>query len=170
MITRQTTREELLKRKETDPKKGRGCQFGSGFILPEEIPKLAKAKGMGVEEWKKQYLDEVEVFHTKAFVLKTLKGEKPYGPCIFLNQENGECTIHKTKPLYCSLTNGEEPGEVIQWFQLTEYVNPGDPSSLREWHAYCEGVKVIPGGRPEEIVGKKRMQEILEYKDLKKDD
>lgn len=169
IITKQTTRDELLKRKENDPKRGRGCQFGSGFILPEEIPKLAKANGLSEEEWKEKYLEEVMVFHTKAFMLKTIKGDKPYGPCIFL-KDDGECNIHKTKPLYCTITNGEQPEEVIQWFQLTEYVNPGDPSSLREWHAYCKDIKVIPGGKPEEIVGKERMKEILEFKDLKKDE
>ncbi|MFH1916274.1 MAG: hypothetical protein ABIJ21_03340 [Nanoarchaeota archaeon] len=165
MITAKTIKKELLQ-KEIDPLRGQGCKMGSGFVLDEEVPLLARHAGKTLEAFEKEFLQPGEVFHTKTKLLKTRKTGKPYGPCVFL-QKDDACGFGKNKPLYCAITNNDEREAAVQWFQLSHYVNLNDPTSIREWHAYAQGIKVIPGGKPEELVGKERLKEILEYKELK---
>ena len=106
MITIKTPKEEILQ-KEIDPLRGQGCEMGSGFVLKEEIPALAKHAGKSPELFEKEFLQDVEVFHTKTKILKTKKTDKPYGPCVFL-QKDSTCGFGHDKPLYCKITNTDE--------------------------------------------------------------
>ena len=115
------------------------------------------------------YLEETEMFHTKAFKLKTeFKKDKPYGECVFFSPAEG-CKIHDVKPLFCQTSNCfAYSQDLISWFYLNYLVNPDDAESVRQYASYIEsGGRIIPGGQLHELVpDSERLKKILEYEEL----
>jgi Fe-S-cluster containining protein len=173
MIHKNTSRiivEELGK----DCKKcGHCCSYGSGIVLETEVPKIAVYLNKSVDDFKKDYLDEIEFFSKKHTRLKQIKSDKknskiPHGKCIFLTSIN-ECAIHEVKPLYCKIGHcGPLGDDAIQWFHLNHSVDKYNPNSIREWNIYASQKSVISGGKPIEIVGDADvLKKMLEYEILK---
>jgi len=123
--------------------------------------------GITENQFKAKYIDPIVRFNTPGFKLKSKKTDKPYGPCLFL--EETKCLIHKVKPLHCKIGNCNVHGEHIShWFTLNYYVNPEDPESIRQWAAFLKTHDTIPGGELEDLIpDKRRLQDILSYKILK---
>ena len=145
-----------------------GCKFGSGAIKEGHHKKIAKFLNISVEKLETDFLEEVEMFNTKLFRPKILKEDNNlYGNCIFL--ENGECKIHKVKPLQCKTSSGHSNGEQLHtWFILNHFVNSDDPESIRQYAAYLKGNKTIPGGALLELVpNKMKLRKILNYEILR---
>lgn len=149
---------------------GHCCGYGAGMLVKEDVPKIAKYIGISEEKLKERYLDEVEMFNTKTWRPKVLKGKKPYGPCIFYDRKTG-CSIHIVKPLQCLITNCNPNAEqAIQWLYLNYFVNANDPESIRQWASYLNQKEwVIEGGNLRDLVpDEKTLKKILSYGDLKK--
>ena len=53
-----------------------GCKYGSGFLVEEDIPRIANHLGITKEVLKKEFLEEFEKFNTKKFRPKILKKNK----------------------------------------------------------------------------------------------
>ena len=53
-----------------------GCKHGSGFLVEEDIPKLAKFMNISEQVLKKEFLEEVEKFNTKRYRPKILRKDK----------------------------------------------------------------------------------------------
>lgn len=170
-ISKLTPKEKILKLAEincTEKKCTHCCEFGSGYLLPEDIPRIAKYLHLNEEEFKKTHLETVTLFNTRLYRPKTENNGKPYGKCIFLNSEEG-CTIHGIKPFHCKVGSCNEYGEQIsRWFMLNYAVNPNDPESIRQWAVYLKTHPTIPGGNLLDIVpDEEKLKKILDYEDIK---
>lgn len=173
MISRETTQEEILKL--AHPCKchacSNSCNFGSGALADDDFVNMANLLEISEEELKKEYLEEIEKFHTKRFRPKLIRKNKmPYGKCIFY--ENEECAVHDAKPLECKIAMGcKSYGEdMITWFDLNYFVNKKDPESIRQWAAsVLSGSRNISGGSlPELIPDKEERKNIFKYEDIKR--
>ncbi len=165
-----TPKEEILKIGSECKLCGSCCRFGSGFVLEEEIPVIAASLNHDIRSFKEHFLEEIELFNTKAWKFKTVKEEgKPYGHCMFL--DGNVCKIHKVKPLHCRVSTCDaEHGDAINaWFLVNHFVNPDDPESVRQYHAYIKtGGLVIEGAELEHLVpDRSRLKKILDYTLLK---
>lgn len=147
-----------------------GCRHGSGFLVDEDIPKIAEFLGFSEEVLKKEFLEEVEKFNTKLFRPKILRKNKPYGKCIFFDEEIG-CKVHEVKPLECKIAMGcKDYGEQLTlWFMLNHFVNKNDAESIRQYAAYLKsGGKTLRGGELKDLVpDKEKLRKILSYEILK---
>ena len=147
-----------------------GCRHGSGFLIDEDIPKLAKFLGITEDVLKKEFLEEVEKFNTIKYRPKIIRKEKQYGKCIFFDEEIG-CKVHEAKPLECKVSMGcKSYGEQISlWFMLNHFVNEKDPESIRQYATYLKsGGKTLEGASLQELVpDKEKLKKILTYKILK---
>ena len=147
-----------------------GCRHGSGFLVEEDIPRIAKFLGITEDVLKKEFLEEVEKFNTKKLRPRVLRKNKQYGKCIFFDEEIG-CKVHEAKPLECKVAMGcEEYGEQLTlWFMLNHFVNENDPQSVRDYAAYLKsGGKTLPGAKLEELVpDKEKLKKILSFEILK---
>src|SRR3989338_5957518 len=107
MLTKNTTLKEVVKL--AHPCKCDactvGCRYGSGFLINDDLPKIAEFLGITEEVLRKEFLEEAEKFNTKLFRPKILRKNKPYGKCIFFDEETG-CKIHEVKPLECKVSMG----------------------------------------------------------------
>jgi len=142
---------------------GHCCSHGTGMLIPEDIPRIARLLGISEDELKERCLEEVEMFNTKAWKPRTAK--KPFGKCVFLAKSN-ECSIHVAKPFQCVIMNCRHDAEqAVQWFYLNYLVNPGDPESVRQWASYLKHKEwVIEGGNLQELVpDEERLKKILSY-------
>ena len=169
MIKKNTKLKKVLEIASECDRCGYCCTHGAGFLEPEDIPKMAKHLEVTEEQLKKVFLEESEVFHTKAFKPKLLRQGKPYGVCIFYDEKFG-CTINKVKPLQCKAGNCKKHGDDLQvWFKLNYFLNPEDPQSVRDYAVYLDsGGKTLEGGKLNEIIpDKKKLKKILNYGDLK---
>ena len=141
-----------------------GCRYGSGFLADEDIPKLAKFLGLSEEVMKKEFLEEVEKFNTKRFRPKILRKDKPYGKCIFFDEDIG-CKVHEAKPLECKISMGcKSYGEKLSlWFMLNHFVNKDDPESVRQFASYLKtGGKTLEGAGLNDLVpDKEKLRKIL---------
>jgi len=148
---------------------GKCCSHGSGFVLESEIPKIAATFKLSSEEFKKRFLEEIEIFHTSVFKIKSLKKDsKPYGPCMFL--ERDLCKIHDIKPLHCRIGNCSDDGDDLHtWFILNYCLNIYDPESIRQYDSYVRtGGKVLEGAELEKLFkDKQELKRILSYKRFK---
>ena len=168
-LTKLSPREEVLEMGSVCDMSGHCCKFGGGFVIKEDIERLAKHFNMTEKEFEDKYLDEYISFNTKHHRLKSNKDGKPYGPCIFLGEDN-LCTIHEIKPLHCKVgscchTDGEQ---LSIWFALNHFVNPKDPESIRQWAIYLKTHPTIPGGELHELVpDEEELERILNYEELK---
>ena len=169
-ITRFTPQEQILELGKNCDKSGHCCSFGGGYVLEDDIPKMAEHLGINEDEFKEKYLDEHEKFNTKCYKLKHDKKDgKPFGPCVFLD-ENKLCSIHDVKPLHCRVGNCcRMNGEQLSiWFALNHFVDENDPESIRQWATYLKSHPTIPGGELHELVpDKEKLKKILNFEILK---
>ena len=128
-----------------------GCKFGSGYLFEKETEKIALQMNIQKEEFKEKFLENIEIFNTKAYRFKLLrKNGMLYGRCIFFKQ--GLCSINNVKPLHCRISTGcKAHGEQASlWFMLNCFVNSNDSESMR---MYSEYLKL--GGKTLEEVNEK---------------
>jgi len=141
-----------------------GCRHGSGFLEDGDIPRLAKFMGITEEVLKKEFLEEVEKFNTKRFRPKILRKDKPYGKCIFFDENIG-CKVHEAKPLECKISMGcKSFGEDLSlWFMLNHFVNKDDAESIRQFASYLKsGGKTLDGASLNDLVpDKEKLRKIL---------
>jgi Fe-S-cluster containining protein len=161
MITRNTPKVFVEKLGKKCKSCGHCCSYGTGYLEPNDVTKIANHLNMREDDLKNNYLEEVEVFHTTLLRPKKLK--KPYGACVFLRGK--KCSIHKVKPLHCKIANCSEHGDALhQWFMLNYAVNPEDPQSVREWAQFLEFKQPIPGGDLHDLVkSKSKLKKMLSY-------
>ena len=165
-LTKNTPVEEVLKL--SNPCKCEsctvGCRHGSGFLVKEDIPRIAKFMGITEEVLKKDFLEEVEKFNTKKYRPKILRKDKPYGKCIFFDDEIG-CKVHEVKPLECKISMGcKDFGENLSlWFMLNHFVNKDDAESVRQYASYLKtGGKTLRGAELKDLVpDKEKLKKIL---------
>ncbi len=146
-----------------------GCKYGSGFLVDEDIPKIAGFLGISEEVLKKKFLEQVDKFNTKKYRPKILGKGRPYGKCIFF-EENAECKVHEAKPLECKISMGcKDYGEQLSlWFMLNHFVNENDAESVRQFATYLKsGGKTLEGAELKDFVpSKNKLKKILSYKIL----
>ena len=138
-------------------------------MVGDDAKNIAEFKGVGEEELNDKFLEEAELFNTRLLRPKILRKGKPYGKCIFFDEEKG-CTVHPVKPLQCRVSMGcKDYGEDIsRWFMLNFQVNPDDPESVRQYAIYLKSNRPLPGGKLEELVpDRERLKKILNFKQLK---
>lgn len=144
-----------------------GCKFGSGVFTDDQIKSLAKFLNKTEKQTKEQYLEKITKLNTTLFKPKIIKKKnKPYGRCIFFN--NNKCDIHKVKPLECKIAMPcKEYGEdLIIWFMLNYFLDKDDIESLRQWKIHIEiGGKKIPGSELNELTTKQNIKKIDSLKD-----
>ena len=143
-----------------------GCKYGSGSLVGEDVKIIAAFLGISEEELKKKFLEEIELFNKKILRPKLLRGKKPYGQCIFYDEQKG-CTIHPVKPLECKTSiNCKDYGEDLSvWFMVNHVVDTNDAESIRQYANYTKsGGKIIPGASLQELVpDKEKLKKILSY-------
>jgi Fe-S-cluster containining protein len=160
MLTRKTKLSEVLELSKDCKKCGKCCAFGSGFLLDEDVSRIAKFLKIPEKEFIEKYLEKKEMYGKE---IHKIKGN----PCMFL--EKDKCKIHEAKPLNCRIATCKPAGEEISvWFMLNHLVDEKNPQSIRDWKVCIEcGGKNIPGGKLEEIVpDKERLRRILNYEIL----
>jgi Fe-S-cluster containining protein len=167
VITKSASLSKVLELGKECRKCGHCCKHGTGFLVSDDAKKIAKFLGISEEELKKKYLEKIIKFNTTLFRPKSVKKGKPYGVCVFYDND---CKIHQVKPLQCRVGNCNEHGEELAvWFDLNYFVSKDDPQSIREWKVYLDsGGKTIKGGELEDLVpDKKILKKILNYEVLK---
>ena len=146
-----------------------GCRHGSGFLADEDIPKLAKFMRISEDVLKKDFLEEVEKFNTKRYRPKIIRKDKPYGKCIFFDEEIG-CKVHEAKPLECKISMGcKDYGEKLSlWFMLNHFVNKDDAESVRQFASYLKNNgKTLEGAELKDLVpDKEKLRKILNFEIL----
>jgi len=147
-----------------------GCRYTAGVMVEEDIPKLAKFLNISIQELMDKKLDVIEKFNTQLFRPKLIDTKGfGYGKCIFFDEEN-KCTIHKAKPLQCRIASGcSDYGEQLNlWFTIKNFVNIGDPESIRQYNVYLKsGGEKIEGASLQELVpDKERLRKILKFEIL----
>jgi len=164
MITKETTKEAVLNLASECSKCGSCCKYGSGFILQEEIKRIAEFLNIPEEKFKENYLEEHLLFNRKVYKFKTKKSKKPYGECIFL--KNNLCQIHDVKPLNCKVASCNEFGEELnEWFIVNYLIDSEDPVAIRAWASRLESKPTIPGGELLDLVpNPQKLNKILNYK------
>ena len=168
MIKKSTSLKTILRLGKKCKQCGHCCSHGSGFILKDEIKKIAKKFKIEDKDFIRKYLKKTVVFNTPVYKFRTKKSDKPYGECIFL--EENKCRIQSVKPLHCRIGNCNEHGEELSaWFTVNYLVNKADPESIRQFNLYIKsGGKIIPGGKLQDLVSdKKILKKILNYQILK---
>lgn len=164
MITKQTQLKEILRIAEPCDRCGKCCMFGSGFLAGDDVKRIAKYLKITEEELKEKYLEEAEMFNR---TMLRPKFEKPYGKCIFLEEQS--CIVHPVKPVHCRIGNpcSGSAQELGEYFKLNFCVDPDDPESIRQWAICLSQNNTIPGGELHELVpDKKRLKRILSFKEL----
>ena len=143
-----------------------GCKHGSGFLVEEDSPRIAKFMNISEDVLKKEFLEEVEKFNTKRFRPRILRKDKPYGKCIFFDEDIG-CKVHEVKPLECKISMGcKDYGEQLSlWFMLNHFVNKDDAESIRQFATYLKsGGKTLEGATLSELVpDKEKLKKILRF-------
>ncbi len=159
-ITTTTPKEELIKLAERCQKCNSCCTKAAGFILKEELPRIAGFLNIDEEKLKAKYLKEVKIYNKTMF--KPKQSEKHIGECIF-HEDN--CTIHDVKPLHCKVSGCHEEGrQAGVWFMLNHMIDRDDPEAIRQYAIYLKSHPTIPGGKLKELVpNKERLKKILNY-------
>ena len=168
MITSLTPRKKILELGRICQQKNNCCRFGSGFLVDSDFEKIAKELKISQEKLKEEYLEKQVMFGKELFRPKLLKGNKPYGKCIFFNEKG--CKIHTVKPLQCKVGNcGEHGEELSSWFLINCIVDKDNPESIRQYASYIKsGGKVIPGGELKDLIpSKEKLKKILNYEILR---
>jgi Fe-S-cluster containining protein len=158
-IKRSTPRHVIEKLAPDDPD-DISCMFGSGCLLPEDIPRLAKHLGINQDKLVSDYLEPVTKYNTTHFRPKLRT--KPVGECVFYDSKTKKCTVHRAKPYQCRIATRSHHGPaIIEWFDANFFLNPKDPQSLREWHSRLRHRKTIPGASMEELVPDKKKRDAI---------
>lgn len=146
-----------------------GCKYGSGSLAGDDSKRIAKFLGISEDELKMGFLEEAELFNKKVLRPKLIKGNKPYGRCVFFDDDDG-CTIHEVKPLECktSMQCRDYGEELSVWFMVNHVVDANDAESLRQYAQYLKcGGKMIPGASLEDLVpDKEKLKKVLSYEIL----
>ncbi len=167
MINANTPREKVLELGMHCSRKNNCCKHGSGFLAKGDLEKISGLLKMSEEEVRGKFVVEKEFFHRR-LLRPRIKGDKPYGECIFFDGKG--CKIHEAKPMQCRVGNCSKEGEELSaWFLVNEILDKDDPQSIREYASYVKsGGKVIPGASLEEIVpDKDKLKKILNYEVLR---
>ena len=146
------------------------CKMGSGFLVEEDFPKIAKKLGITEAKLKMNYLEAVTMFNKTMWRPKLLReNNKSYGQCVFFN-DTEKCTIHGVKPLHCKVSTCEHEGEQLsEWFYLNHVVDANDPVAVREWAQRLKVKNTIPGGELHEIVkDEEKLKKVLTYETMRK--
>ncbi|MBU0615704.1 MAG: YkgJ family cysteine cluster protein [Nanoarchaeota archaeon] len=157
MITKDTPLKDILN--QDCDRCGHCCKYGTGFLVKEDLKRIADHLKIKEKELKERWLEEKELFHTKLWRPKTEK--RPFGRCVFLKHDL--CSIHTVKPLQCRVGNCKSE-ELALWFMLNYQVNINDPESVRQYASYLKtGGKVLKGGELENLVPKDKLKKMLNY-------
>ncbi|MFT4303691.1 MAG: YkgJ family cysteine cluster protein [Candidatus Woesearchaeota archaeon] len=138
-----------------------GCKMGSGWLIEDDIPKIASFLNVSIENLKKDYLEKHKILNKWMWRPKILCKNKPYGKCIFFKNE--KCSIHPVKPLECKVAMPcKEYGEKLTiWFMLNYVLDLNNDQSVKDYLLYLKsGGKTLPGGEPEKLISKKRLSVI----------
>lgn len=168
IITKSTPLAKALTLAEGCRRCGHCCKYGSGFLVDDDIKKIAEFLKLKEEELKTNCLEQVTLFNTTLYRPLRIRKGKAFGTCIFFNSEKG-CIIHPVKPLQCRVSSCNEYGEELSvWFRLNYLVNPNDAESIRQWGVYlASGGKNIPGGELNQLVpNPEKLKKILCYEVL----
>jgi Fe-S-cluster containining protein len=157
-VTANTTVEEALEIGKTACGScGHCCEFGSGYLLDEDIRILTNHFGLSNEEFLQKYAEKVKVFNTDGWRLRQVRTKFPAGKCVLYDMER-KCTVQEKKPLFCRITTcKKDGGNIVQWFRFKHFVNPDDEHSVREYESVVRHIVPIPGaeaGRKGEQHGK----------------
>jgi Fe-S-cluster containining protein len=163
-ITKHTPLKVVLELGKECKQRDHCCQFGGGFVIKEDIPKIANFLNIKEEEFKEKYLTEVTQFNTTLHKIKSETSDKQYAPCIFYDKKE-HCMIHEVKPLHCRIGNCGEYGQQLSlWFMLNYFLNPDDPESIRQYATYLKTQPTLPGAELENLLpDKKKLKKILNY-------
>ncbi len=78
-VTKHTPEEMIVQHAGTCPVSndckscGKCCQYGTGYLIDSDMPKIAAFLGVTEEELKEKYLEQVEKFHKNMWKPKTTK-------------------------------------------------------------------------------------------------
>ena len=167
-ITKLTPKEEILKLGEIDCGEcSHCCKFEGAYMLKDDIKRLSVFLGISEEKLKKEYLKKIKKFNTEIYRIKSEEIGKPYGPCLFYDEDE-KCLVHDAKPFYCKIGTCKEIGsQIVDWFHLNYLVNKDDSESVREWATKVKFRPTIPGGHIQEIVpDEKKKQKNFVKRDL----
>ena len=171
MITRDTSAEKILMLTEPCSCNAcqHGCTMGSGVLGAGDAEEIAAFLGITVAELTEQHLEEIEKFNTKHLRPKIEREGKQYGKCTFFQE--GKCRVHAVKPFECKVAMPCKPygDQLIAWFDVTHFLNPNDPESVRQYAAHLAvGGLLLPGATIEEVVpDAEQRRKILSYEVLK---
>ncbi len=169
VITIDTPIEYVLKLAESCDRCGHCCSYSSAIFLDEDIVNASEFLGIPAEKFKEKCLEETEVFGKQVHRAKTAKVDKPFGPCMFYDKEEG-CIIHDFKPLHCRAGKGcgEHGHSLSCWFSLNFLVSLDNPESIRQWAQFLISNQPIPGGSLEELVpDEEKRKKIMNHEILK---
>jgi len=159
-ITKTTTLKEIIQIGKDCKKCGACCKHASGFLIGDDLKRIAKYFDMSEETAKQQFMEELDFYSKKFMKPKTMKHKSGQtGQCIFLGDKN-ECKIHDVKPLQCRIGIGCQAhgADLYSWFVLNHCVDIKNPETLRQYAHYLRaGGKVIPGGSLRELVKDEKM-------------
>ena len=187
-IEKNTPKKEILKLSTKCKQCGKCCTIGVGFVKENETQKIADKLKITIEELKKNYLEEHNIFNkgvykpkqekskTKSMVFeleenpeKVYFNELPTGPCVFLKENM--CEIHDCKPLHCKVGNCNKHGEELtEWYYSNQLVDYDDPQSVREWQTRITFKPTIKGANPKEQMDEELLKKIVNYKIFTKED
>ena len=173
IISTKTPREIILELGKECKSCGHCCRFGAGYVIDEDIPRIAKHLGITEDDFKKTYLTELKRLNSRIYKFKTIKrgASKAYGACVFFDEER-KCLIHSVKPFYCRIaTCSDKKGEALQWFDLNVLLNFDDPESIRQWNELIKSGEPITGAKLEELIPDPELRKkILSYEIFSEDD
>ena len=141
MITKKTSKEEVIKiASKCDVSKDcrscmECCKKSSGLVLDEDIPRIAKFLGKTEKEFKKEFLEEIEMYGKVIHKLKLKK--YPVGECVFLKDG---CSINEVKPLHCKTGTWDSKNSesCYQWFVWNHLVDETKEESMKQWKEYTK--------------------------------
>ena len=141
------------------------------MLSKDDLGNMAKFMGISEDEFKKNHLEEIELFNQKKLRPKQLRKDgKSYGICTFYDEKIG-CKVHDAKPLQCKVAMGcKDYGEdLATWFTVNHVVDADDPESIRQYSQFIKsGGKLIPGAELKDLVpDKEKLRKILSYEILK---
>ncbi|MGB9748656.1 MAG: YkgJ family cysteine cluster protein [Candidatus Woesearchaeota archaeon] len=148
------------------------CKNGQGFVLNDEIKKIAEHLGISEDELLNNHLERTVVFNKEIFKTRrkntSEKNRIPVGACIFYDDENG-CTIQEAKPLFCKIVNCKPySSEIIQWYFLNYVLDTEDPEAIRQWVHFIKYNEPIPGAQLKELVKEEELAKIMNFELLNK--
>jgi hypothetical protein len=132
---------------------GHCCEYGSGYLLDEDIKRLAEHFQISKEEFLKRYAEPITIFNTKGWRLRQIRTKFPAGQCVLYDKQK-KCTVHEKKPVYCSITTCKPcGGDIVHWFRYHHYVNKNDKVSVDEYNRLKQFFTSLKDG--EQITGTK---------------